>query len=136
MDYSDKLVDHFRNPRNVGDIPDADGVGVVGDPNCGDFLKVSIKVDGDRVSDVKFLCQGCPAAIATASIATELAIGKNLDDAAEITADEIAAVLGGLPEHKMHCSNLAAEGLQGAIMDHVLNYPRRVMEKESGDSAS
>lgn len=120
--YSDKIVDHFSNPRNVGEIPDADGMGLIGDPSCGDFMKVWIKVDGNVLTDVKFKCQGCPAAIATGSIMTEMAIGKDLDEAMEISDEDIAEALGGMPESKRHCSNLGAEALNHAITEHVLRF--------------
>ena len=128
MRYSDKTIEWFRNPRTVGEIADADGIGAVGDATCGDFLKIFIKVEEDHVRDIKFLCRGCPAAIATAGAATELARGKHLDEAVEITDEQIVAAVGGLPEPKLHCSNLAAEALQRAILDYVLNYPRKVMK--------
>jgi len=122
VSYSGKLLDHFTNPRNVGEIPDADGVAMIGDPSCGDFLKVWIKVEGNTLADVKFKCQGCPAAIASASVMTEMAIGKNLDEAMELTDEQIADALGGLPDAKAHCSNLGASALHDAITDHVLKF--------------
>ena len=132
MNYSDKIIEHFGNPRNVGEIARADGAGAIGDPQCGDFLKISIRIENDHIRDMKFLCRGCPTAIATASILTELTMGKHLDEASEVTDEQIAAALGGLPEHKMHCSNLAVEALQEAIMDYILNYPRRAMKELRG----
>src|SRR5512136_1140982 len=102
--YSDLVMDHFRNPRNVGDIPDADGVGTVGNPVCGDVMKMMIKVRDDRIADIKFQTFGCGAAIATSSIATEMVKGKTLDEALEITNRAIAEALDGLPPIKMHCS--------------------------------
>ncbi len=120
MIYSDEVMDHFMSPRNVGEIPDADGVGTIGDPQCGDHLAVWIKVEGNVIVDAKFKCQGCPAAIAAASMMTEMAIGKDLDEAMEITDEQIADALGGMPEPKMHCSVLGADALSDAITDHVL----------------
>ncbi len=116
--YTEKLIEHFKHPRNVGQIPDADGIGTIGDPSCGDYLCVFIKVSGGRLSEVKFKVYGCPAAIATTSILTEIAVGKTLEEALEITDLDIAEALGGLPDPKMHCSNLGAEALFDAIMDY------------------
>lgn len=118
MMYSEKVLDHFRNPRNVGEIEDADGVGTVGNPVCGDMMSVYIKVEDDRIADVKFRTFGCGAAIATTSMTTELAKGKTLDEAMEITRQDVADELGGLPPVKMHCSNLAADALHEAIKDY------------------
>ncbi len=118
MMYSEKVLDHFRNPRNVGEIEDADGVGTVGNPVCGDMMSIYIKVDDDRISDIKFRTFGCGAAIATTSMTTELAKGKTLDEAMEITRQDVADELGGLPPVKMHCSNLAADALHEAIKDY------------------
>jgi len=120
--YTDVLIDHFLHPRNVGEIPDADGVGSVGDPNCGDILKVWIRVRDEHVVDVRFKCRGCPAAIATGSAMTELAKGRHLDDAAEIGPEMIADALGGLPDGKTHCSNLGAAALQNAILDYIWRF--------------
>ncbi len=116
--YSEKVMDHFRNPRNIGEIPDADGVGTVGNPVCGDMMAISIKVKDDRIADIKFKTFGCGAAIATSSMITELAKGKTLDEAMKITRGDIAEELGGLPPVKMHCSNLAADALHEAIKDY------------------
>ena len=118
MMYSEKVLDHFRNPRNVGEIEDADGVGTVGNPVCGDMMSIYIKVEDDRIADVKFRTFGCGAAIATTSMTTELAKGKTLDEAMEITRQDVADELGGLPPVKMHCSNLAADALHEAIKDY------------------
>jgi nitrogen fixation NifU-like protein len=117
MMYSEKVLDHFRNPRNVGEIEDADGVGTVGNPVCGDMMSVYIKVKDDRIEDIKFKTFGCGAAIATTSMTTELAKGKTLDEAMKITRQDVADELGGLPPIKMHCSNLAADALHEAIKD-------------------
>lgn len=121
MRYSDALMDHFLNPRNVGEMPDADGVGCIGNPSCGDILMVWIKVEEEHVVDVKFKCRGCPAAIGTSSAMTELAMGRHLDAAAEVTPEMITDAVGGLPEEKAHCSNLGAAALQDAIMNYICN---------------
>ncbi|MFW6456713.1 MAG: Fe-S cluster assembly scaffold protein NifU [Planctomycetota bacterium] len=116
--YSDKVMEHFSDPHNVGEIENPDGVGEVGNPTCGDVMKITISVEDDRVSDIAFKTLGCAAAIATSSITTEMAKGKTLDEAMEITRDKVAEELGGLPKSKMHCSNLAADGLHKAIEDY------------------
>jgi nitrogen fixation NifU-like protein len=118
MMYSEKVLDHFRNPRNVGEIEDPDGVGTVGNPVCGDVMSIYIKVNDDKIEDIKFKTFGCGAAIATTSMTTELAKGKTLDEALEITRQDVADELGGLPPVKMHCSNLAADALHEAIEDY------------------
>jgi len=123
MIYTDKAMDHFMNPRNVGEITDADGVGQIGDKECGDMVKVWIKVDKAHLVDVKYRVFGCPAAIAVCSMMSEMAIGKHIDDAYEITDGQVAETLGGLPDQKFHCSNLAASALQKAIMNYVLKKP-------------
>jgi nitrogen fixation protein NifU and related proteins len=120
--YSAKVLDHFKQPRNVGTIEDADGIGEIGDPECGDFMKVYVKVEGDHVTDVKYQIKGCPASIACASAMTELAIGSNLDAAMMINDEDIVNVLDGLPEHKLHCSVLGATGLRKAIIDYFEKY--------------
>ena len=116
--YSEKVMDHFSNPRNMGQIEQPDGVGEVGNPVCGDVMKISIRVKHDHIEDVKFQTLGCAAAIATSSITTEMAKGKSLGEAMEITRQRVADELGGLPPNKMHCSNLAAQGLHKAIEDY------------------
>lgn len=116
--YNEKVMDHFTNPRNVGDIPNADGVGEVGNPVCGDIMRIAIKVDDDRIKDIKFRTFGCGAAIATSSMVTELVKGKTLDEALDISNRTVAEALGGLPPVKMHCSNLAADALHKAIDDY------------------
>ena len=115
--YSEKVMNHFRNPRNMGEIPDADGVGTVGNPVCGDMMTIYTKVENGRIVDIKFKTFGCGAAIATSSIITELAKGRTLEEAMKITRADVADSLGGLPAIKMHCSNLAADGLHEAIKD-------------------
>lgn len=112
-------MDHFRNPRNVGEIPDADGVGTVGNPVCGDMMTMYIKVKENRIADIKFKTFGCGAAVATSSMITELAKGQSLDEAIKITRKDVADRLGGLPPIKMHCSNLAADALHEAIKDYL-----------------
>ena len=116
--YTDKVMEHFRNPRNMGEIPNADGVGTVGNPVCGDLMTMYIKVKDNRIEDIKFKTYGCGAAIATSSMTTELAKGKTLDEAMKITRASVADSLGGLPKVKMHCSNLAADALHAAIDDY------------------
>ncbi len=116
--YSDLVMEHFRNPRNVGELPDADGVGQVGNPVCGDVMKLMIKVKGDRIEDVKFQTFGCGAAIATSSMVTEMVVGKTLKEALAVSNKAVAEALGGLPPTKMHCSNLAADALHKAIEDY------------------
>ena len=124
MQYSNEVVEHFMSPRNVGDISDADGTGQIGDPECGDALMVWIKVSDEHLADIKYKVRGCPAAIAVCSMMTEIAMGMHLDDACELTDDQIAEALGGLPEARLHCSNLAASALHMAILDYVLKGDR------------
>ena len=116
--YSEKVMEHFSNPRNVGEIEDADGVGTVGNPVCGDLMTIYIKVKDNVIEDIKFKTFGCGAAIATSSMVTEMAKGKTLEEALEITRNDVADALEGLPPVKMHCSNLASEGLRAAIEDY------------------
>jgi nitrogen fixation NifU-like protein len=118
--YTDKVMDHFTNPRNVGDMQDASGVGEVGNAKCGDIMRIYLKVDdNDVITDVKFKTFGCGAAIATSSMVTELVMGKTLTEALEISNAAVAEALGGLPPAKMHCSNLAADALHEAIKDYM-----------------
>jgi len=123
--YSEKVMDHFQNPRNVGEIPDADGVGDVGNPVCGDTTKIYIKVEGNIIKDIEFKTFGCGAAIASSSMLTEMAKGKTLEEALQITDEAVADMLDGLPPQKMHCSNMAADALHKAIEDYR-------MKKEKG----
>jgi len=116
--YSKKVIEHFRNPKNMGEIKNADGVGTVGNPVCGDTMTLYIKVKNNRITDIKFKTFGCAAAIATSSMITELAKGKTLEEAEKITRDDVANELEGLPPIKMHCSNLAADALREAIKDY------------------
>ncbi len=116
--YSDLVLDHFSNPRNVGAIADADGVGLVGNPICGDLMKIYIKVSDNRIEDIKFQTFGCGAAIATSSMVTDMVKGKTLEEALSVSNKMVAEALGGLPPTKMHCSNLAADALHKAIEDY------------------
>lgn len=113
--YTEKVMDHFQNPRNVGEIDDANGVGEVGNAVCGDIMRIYLKVEDNRIKDVKFKTFGCGAAIATSSMVTEMVKGKTLEEAMEITNKAVAEALDGLPPQKMHCSNLAADALHKAI---------------------
>ena len=122
--YTDLVMDHFSNPRNVGEIDDADGVGQIGNPVCGDVMRISIAVADDRISDIKFKTFGCGAAVATSSMVTEMVMGKTLEEAAEISNKAVAEALGGLPPNKMHCSNLAADALHLAIQDYLVKAGR------------
>ena len=116
--YSDKVMDHFMNPRNVGELKDANGIGEVGNPRCGDIMKMYIKVKDNVIEDIKFLTFGCGAAVATSSMVTEMIKGKTVDEALEITNKDVAEALDGLPPIKMHCSNLAQEAIKDAIEDY------------------
>lgn len=116
--YSDTVMDHFRNPRNVGVIENPDGVGEVGNAKCGDIMKIYLKIQGERVEDVKFETFGCGSAIASSSMATEMIKGKSLKEALELTNRAVAQALDGLPPHKMHCSVLAEEAIKAAIEDY------------------
>ena len=118
MVYSDKVLDHFNNPRNVGEIENADGMGKVGNARCGDIMQIFLTVENDIIMDVKFKTFGCGAAIATSSMATELVKGKTLNEALQITNQAVAEALDGLPDNKMHCSVLAEEALKAAIEDY------------------
>ncbi|MEE8317522.1 MAG: Fe-S cluster assembly scaffold protein NifU [Candidatus Omnitrophota bacterium] len=117
--YSEKVMEHFRNPKNVGEIPDANGIGNVGNPVCGDIMRLYIKVENDRISDAKFKTFGCGAAIATSSMVTELVKHKTIEEALRISNRAVAEALGGLPPIKMHCSVLAEEALKSAIDDYL-----------------
>lgn len=116
--YSERVMDHFMNPRNVGDMENADGVGIEGNPTCGDAMKIYIKVENGRIVDAKFKTFGCGAAIAVSSMVTEMVKGKTLDEALAISKETVANELGGLPPQKMHCSNLGADALKKAIDDY------------------
>ena len=116
--YSEKVLDHFTNPRNVGEIPDADGVGEVGNARCGDIMKMYLKIDGDTITDVKFKTFGCGSAIATSSIATEMIMGKTIEEALQLSNKAVVEALDGLPAHKIHCSVLAEQSIKAAIADY------------------
>jgi len=117
--YTEKVMDHFTNPRNVGEIENANGVGEVGNAKCGDIMRIYLDVQDNIIKDVKFKTFGCGAAIATSSMVTELVMGKTLDEALKISNDAVAEALDGLPPAKMHCSNLAADALHEAIKDYI-----------------
>ena len=123
--YSEKVMDHFRNPRNVGQIDDADGIGEVGNAKCGDIMKMYLKIDDDTVTDVKFETFGCGSAIASSSMATELIKGKPVSDAMQLTNKAVAEALDGLPDYKMHCSVLAEEAIQAALEDYYTKHPEK-----------
>jgi len=119
MDYSAKVMDHFTNPRNMGSIENSDGIGEVGNAKCGDIMKMFLKIEGDRIADVKFQTFGCGAAIASSSMATELIKGKSLEEAWKLSNKAVAEALDGLPPIKMHCSMLAEEAIHEAINDYL-----------------
>jgi nitrogen fixation NifU-like protein len=131
--YSDKVMDHFMNPRNVGEIDNADGIGEVGNPVCGDMMTFYIKVKDDHLSDVKFKTFGCGAAIAVSSIVSEMAMGKTLEEAKKITPALVAKELEGLPKNKYHCSNLGAQALNKAIDDYIKKQGKEVKSKKRGE---
>ncbi|MDD3373707.1 MAG: Fe-S cluster assembly scaffold protein NifU [Methanoculleus bourgensis] len=116
--YSERVMDHFMNPRNMGEIPDADGVGEVGNPACGDIMRITLRIEENRIVDAKFKTFGCAAAIASSSMATELIKGKTIEEALAVTNRAVAEALEGLPPQKLHCSVLAEEGIQKAIEDY------------------
>ncbi len=116
--YSDKVMDHFMNPRNMGEIEDADAVGEVGNPSCGDVMKLYLKIENDRIVDVKFKTFGCGAAIASSSVTTEMIKGKTIEEALQLTNQQVAEALGGLPPAKEHCSVLAEDALRVALEDY------------------
>ena len=125
MMYSEKVMDHFMNPRNVGEIEDASGVGEVGNAKCGDIMKIYIKVDdNDVITDVKFKTFGCGAAVATSSMATEMVKGKSIDEALQLTNKAVAEALDGLPPVKMHCSLLAEQAIHAAVEDYQKKHPK------------
>ncbi len=127
--YSEKVMDHFQNPRNVGEIENADGIGTEGNPTCGDLMTIYIKVEDNIITDIKFKTFGCGAAIATSSMITEMAVGKTIEEALKISRNDVADELEGLPPVKMHCSNLAADALRAAIAD----YKMKQAEKEQSE---
>jgi nitrogen fixation NifU-like protein len=140
MIYSDKVMDHFQNPRNVGTMEDADGVGQVGNPVCGDMMTFYVKVKDNRIADVKFQTFGCGAAIAVSSMVSEMAIGKTVEEALQISNESVAEELGGLPKNKMHCSNLGADALHLAIENYLERRKAKVNaadgQEESEDKES
>ena len=121
--YTEKVMDHFSNPRNVGELKDADGVGEVGNAKCGDIMKIFLKVENGIIEVVKFQTFGCGAAIATSSMVTEMVKGKTLEDALRVSNEAVAEALDGLPPVKMHCSNLAADAVHAAIKDYIAKHP-------------
>ncbi len=125
--YSEKVMDHFSNPRNVGEIPDADGVGTVGNAKCGDIMRMYLKVENGVIRDVKFKTFGCGAAIATSSMATEMVKGKTLKEALQLTNKAVAEALDGLPPVKIHCSMLAEEAIHAAVEDYLKNHPEEAV---------
>ena len=127
MAYTDKVMDHFANPRNVGEIPDADGIGEVGNPVCGDIMKMYLKIDNGVITDIKFKTFGCGAAIATSSVSTEMIKGKTIEEALKITNKQVIDQLGGLPPAKIHCSVLAEQAVKSAIADY---YRRQGIDPE------
>ena len=116
--YTETVMDHFKNPRNVGAIENADGIGEVGNAKCGDIMKIYLKIEGNIITDVKFETFGCGSAIASSSISTEMIKGKSVEDALKLTNKEVVDALGGLPAHKLHCSVLAEEAIKSAIKDY------------------
>ena len=128
--YSEKVMDHFRNPRNVGVIEDADGIGEVGNAKCGDIMKMYLKINDDIVTDVKFETFGCGSAIASSSMATELIKGRPVKEAMQLTNKAVAEALDGLPAYKMHCSVLAEEAIQNVLDDYNARQPEKAPEKE------
>jgi nitrogen fixation protein NifU and related proteins len=123
--YSEKVMEHFKNPRNVGEMENPDGIGHVGNPVCGDIMELYIKVKDNIITDAKFKTFGCGAAIATSSMITELVIGKSIDDALKISNSAVAEALGGLPPVKMHCSVLAEEALRSAVEDYQKKHGKK-----------
>ena len=133
MLYSEKVMDHFKNPRNVGEIEDADGVGEVGNPVCGDIMKMYLKIENDVIVDCKFKTFGCGSAIASSSMATSMIIGKKVEDALEITNKMIIDELGGLPPVKIHCSVLADKAIKNAIYDYAMKHDKKYAALEGYD---
>ena len=127
--YSEKVMDHFENPRNVGEIPDANGVGTVGNAKCGDIMRMYLKVENGIIEDVKFKTLGCGAAIATSSMATEMVKGKTLKEALQLTNKAVAEALDGLPPVKIHCSLLAEEAIHAAVEDYLKKHPEEAPEE-------
>ncbi|MCR5845047.1 MAG: Fe-S cluster assembly scaffold protein NifU [bacterium] len=131
--YSDTVMDHFFHPRNVGSMDDADAIGEVGNPVCGDIMRIYLKIDGDIITDVKFETFGCGSAIASSSMATELVKGQPISKALELTNKAVTEALGGLPAHKIHCSVLAEEAIKSALLDYQQKTGRHIIDIESID---
>ena len=138
--YSEKVMDHFENPRNVGKMPDADGIGEVGNAKCGDIMKIYLKIEDDIIKDVKFETFGCGSAIASSSMATEMIKGKTVEEALAISNKDVVDALGGLPAHKLHCSVLAEESIKSAIKDyydrHGIEYDHSKFPEDCGSCES
>jgi len=134
MQYSEKVMEHFLNPRNVGKIENADGIGEVGNPVCGDMMTFYIKVKDNKIVDVKFQTFGCGAAIAVSSMVSEMAKGKTIEEALKITNKKVAEELGGLPKNKLHCSNLGADALHKAIEDYLKKKGTKIKEEEENNA--
>lgn len=136
--YSEKVMDHFKNPRNVGTIEDADGVGEVGNAKCGDIMKIYLKIKDNVITDIKFETFGCGSAIASSSIATEMVKGKSLEEALQLTNKQVVDALDGLPTHKLHCSVLAEEAIKSAIKDYYdkngIEYDKTLFPEDHGES--
>jgi nitrogen fixation protein NifU and related proteins len=132
LPYSEKVMDHFQNPRNVGELPDADGIGTVGNPICGDVMKMYLKIQNEIIVDVKFKTFGCGAAVATSSMVTEMVKGKSITEALKITNQAVAEALGGLPAIKMHCSVLAEEALRSALKDYYTKQGKPIPFADKG----
>ena len=128
--YSEKVMDHFSNPRNMGEVPDANAVGQVGNPKCGDIMKMTMKIENGVIQDVKFKTFGCGAAVATSSMATELVKGKTIEEALQLTNAAVAEALDGLPPQKLHCSVLAEEAIKAALADY---YKKQGVDPENGE---
>ena len=128
--YTETVMDHFKNPRNVGSMENADGIGEVGNAKCGDIMKIYLKIENDVITDVKFETFGCGSAIASSSVATEMIKGKSISDALSLTNREVVDALGGLPAHKLHCSVLAEEAVKAALYDYYQKHPE--LEKPAG----
>ncbi len=129
MIYTEKVMDHFTNPRNVGELENANAVGEVGNARCGDIMKIYMNIEGDVIRDIRFKTFGCGAAIATSSVATELVKGKTIDEALAVTNKAVVEQLGGLPKEKLHCSVLAEEAIQAAILDYCEKHGKEIPEK-------
>jgi len=129
--YSDKVMDHFLHPRNVGEVENADGIGEVGNPSCGDIMRISLKVENNIIKEIKFKTFGCGAAIATSSMVTELVKNKTVEEALEVTNRAVAEALDGLPPVKMHCSNLAADAVHAALKDYQVKQQRASRQQKN-----